>query len=137
MDSTLAEPERETASNHTATILCVEDEEVQLQLRRMVLEAAGYRVLMAQSGRQAVDMFRKNRVDAVILDYWMSGMNGLAVAGEIKRINPATPVIILSAYISLPDEGIGSVDIWLRKAEIDPEDLLGHLERLLSNRPTA
>ena len=134
MDTTLEQSHQGKQADPTATILCVEDEEVQLQLRRMVLEDAGFHVLTAQSGKQAIDMFRKNRVDAVILDYWMSGMNGLAVATEIKRLSSHTPVIILSAYISLPDEGIGSVDIWLRKAEIDPEDLLGHLRRLLDNR---
>src|SRR5690349_12627784 len=117
-----------------ATVLCVEDEEPQLQLRKLLLESGGFRVLAAQSGKQALDLFRNNTVDAVILDYFMPGMNGLVLARELKRLNPTIPIIIFSAYTSLPDEVIGTAEVWLRKAEIDPEDLLGHVRRLLDRR---
>jgi len=117
-----------------ATVLCVEDEEPQLQLRKLLLESAGYQVLPAQSGKQALELFRSNSVDAVILDYFMPGMNGLVLARELKRLKPNIPIIIFSAYTSLPDEVIGTAEVWLRKAEIDPEDLLGHVRRLLDKR---
>jgi DNA-binding response OmpR family regulator len=61
----------------------------------------------------------------------MPGMNGLVLAREMKRLKPNIPIIIFSAYTSLPDEVIGTAELWLRKAEIDPEDLLGHVRRLL------
>lgn len=50
----------------------------------------------------------------------MSDLNGVAVAREMKKLNFNTPIIILSAYQSLPGEVIGIADAWLRKAEIEP-----------------
>jgi CheY-like chemotaxis protein len=122
-------------SPEQATILCVEDEEPQLQLRKLLLESGGFHVLTAQSGRQALEVFRAHPVDAVILDYFMPGMNGLTIAREMKRLNPSVPIIIFSAYTSLPDEVIGTAEVWLRKAEIDPEELLAHVRRVLEQRP--
>ena len=117
----------------TATVLCVEDEEPQLQLRKLLLESAGFRVLGTQYAKQALELFKDNPVDVVILDYFMPGMNGLVLARELKRLKPTIPIIIFSAYPSLPDEVIGTAEVWLRKAEIDPEDLLAHVRRLLEN----
>jgi CheY-like chemotaxis protein len=123
-----------TPAPAAATILCVEDEEAQLRLRKLLLESAGYHVLAARSGAQALELFRNNPVDAIILDYFMPGMNGLTIAREIKQLDSSIPIIIFSAYTSLPDEVIGIAEVWLRKAEIDPEDLLAHVRRLLERR---
>lgn len=117
-----------------ATVLCVEDEEPQLKLRKLLLESAGFRVVTAESGKKAIELLRSEHVDAAIVDYWMPGMNGLALAREIKRVYPNTPVIIFSAYTYLPDEVIGSADLWLRKAEVDPDELLSHIRQLIAKR---
>jgi CheY-like chemotaxis protein len=117
-----------------ATILCIDDEEPGLQVRRMLLESAGYRVICARSGVEGLKAFQSEPVDAVVLDYWMSGMNGIAVAREIKRLNSATPIMILSAYGTLLDETLGLADIWLRKGEEEPQYILNKLQELLDNR---
>jgi DNA-binding response OmpR family regulator len=115
-----------------ATVLCVEDEEPQLKLRKLLLESAGFKVVTAESAKKAIELLRTQHVDAAIVDYWMPGMNGLALAREIKRVHPNTPVIIFSAYTYLPDEVIGSADLWLRKAEVDPDELLAHIRQLIA-----
>ena len=117
-----------------ATILCIDDEEPGLQVRRMLLESAGYEVLCARSGAEGIKVFQAHPVDAVVLDYWMSGMNGIAVAREIKRLSPGTPIMILSAYGTLLDETLGLADIWLRKGEEEPQYILNKLQELLDNR---
>jgi len=117
-----------------STILCVDDEEPGLKIRKILLETAGYRVLTALSGREGIKIFESDAIDAVILDYWMSGMNGVATARELKRINPSVPIIILSAYGTLLDETLGVADVWIRKGEEDPQYLLGELEMLLQTR---
>lgn len=119
----------------TATILCIDDEQTALQLRQHLLESAGYRVLAAKSGVLGIKSFKSEAVDAVILDYWMADMNGLQVAREIRKINPAVPIIILSAYGELLDESLGIADLWIRKGEEDPQYLLNRLEQLLSSQP--
>jgi len=117
-----------------ATVLCIDDEQTALQIRQHLLESAGYKVLAAKSGRQGVSAFKSQPVSAVILDYWMADMNGMQAAREIRRLNPAVPIIILSAYGELLDESLGIADIWIRKGEEDPQYLLSRLEELLKTR---
>ncbi len=119
-----------------STILCIDDEEPGLKVRKILLETAGHKVLTALSGREGIKAFESEPVDAVILDYWMAGMNGVATARELKRINPSVPVIILSAYGTLLDETLGVADIWIRKGEEDPQYLLETLDELLQSRAT-
>ena len=123
------------AAPSAATILCIEDEPPQLLLRKLLLESRGYIVITAESGREALKLFQVHAVDLVILDYWMSGMNGVFVAREMKQVKPNIPIIIFSAYQSFPAEVIGIADTWLRKAETEPTDLLYEVEKLLKRRP--
>src|SRR5260370_23477305 len=90
------------------TVLCVDDEQTALQ---SVLETEGYRVLVAKSGSQGIEIFNSEAVNAVVLDYWMTDMSGLQVARQIRKLNRAVPIIILSAYIELLDESLGLVDV--------------------------
>jgi CheY-like chemotaxis protein len=113
------------------TILCVDDEENALRLRQRLLESAGYRVLTARSGGEGIRTFESTAIDAVILDYWMAEMNGLETARRIRKLNPRVPIIILSAYGELLDESLGVADLWIRKGEGKPEDLLARLSQLL------
>lgn len=118
-----------------AAILCIDDEEPALALRRLVLEKAGYRVFTATSGKQGIELFRYQPVDVVILDYWMADMDGLDVASELKIITPKTPIIMLSGYTTILDEGLGKVDLWLRKGESDPEEMLSAVATMLDSHP--
>jgi CheY-like chemotaxis protein len=120
-------------SSDTAKILCIDDEEPGLQLRKLLLESAGYQVTTARSGAEGIQLFRSQPFDAIILDYWMSGMNGVSVARELKRLNAAIPIIILSAYASLPDEALGVADVWILKGGA-PESLLTSVREVLETR---
>jgi len=118
-----------------ATVLCVEDEDVQLRMRRRLFESAGYNVLEAQSAKEALDIFHSTRVDAVVMDYWLSGTggNGTAVAEQMKRDRPRTPIVMLSGFGALPGEG-AIVDLWLGKGHIQPQDLVAEVRRLIEIR---
>ena len=117
-----------------AAILCIDDEEPALALRRLVLENEGYRVFTALTGKQGIELFRHQPIDVVILDYWMADMDGLDVAEQLKGLSPKTPIIMLSGYTSILDEGLGRVDLWLRKGEGDPEQLLSAVVQALNSR---
>lgn len=117
-----------------ASILCIDDEEPALLLRRRVLERAGYRVFWALSGKEGIEQFRYQPTDVVIVDYWMAGMNGLEVAKQIKAMNARTPVIMLSGFTTILDEGLGKVDLWLRKGDSNPEQLLMAVVHMLDQR---
>lgn len=134
-------PEGFAASNgdslapDVATILCIDDESTGLLSRKLLLESAGHRVLEARSGPEGIRLFRSEKVDAVILDYWMSGMKGTTVATELKRINPTVPIIVLSGMSDLPGEAAGVVDQWLIKGSLRAEQLLESISTLLERRP--
>ena len=116
------------------TVLCVDDEQTALQ---SVLESEGYKVLVARSGSQGVEIFNSEPVNAVVLDYWMNDMSGLQVARKIRQLNRSVPIIILSAYIELLDESVGLVDVWIRKGERTPKYILNRLSELLDLRSNA
>jgi CheY-like chemotaxis protein len=100
----------------------------------MVLERAGYRVIAAMTGKQGIEIFRRQPIDVVILDYWMADMDGLDVAAELKAISPKTPILMLSGYASILDEGLGKVDLWLRKGQADPKQFLAAVARMLTRK---
>ena len=114
-------------------ILCVDDEELGLQIRRAVLERAGYSVLTALNGREGLDAFSSDPVDLVILDYSMPGMHGGDVALEMRRLRPQVPIILLSAYVNLPTEVTRIVDCSILKGD-GPELLLSKVREFLSER---
>jgi PAS domain S-box-containing protein len=124
----------EQPAPEAATILCIDDETAGLLPRQLLLESAGYRVIVARSGLEGIRLFQSEKVDAVILDYWMSGMKGTQVAAELKRINPGVPIIVLSGMLDLPGEAAGLVDEWIIKGSTRAEQLLNSINTLLEQR---
>lgn len=113
-------------------ILCIDDEEMGLQIRKVVLERAGYRVTTASSGPAGLEIFAKTPVDLVILDYFMPSMHGGLVAEEIRRQRPNIPIILLSAYVNLPRDVTEVVDCTVVKGD-SPETLLTRIRELLAS----
>jgi CheY-like chemotaxis protein len=112
-------------------LLCVDDEPVGLEVRKVVLQRQGYDVLTATSGREALRIFAEHAIQAVILDYSMPEMNGGQVAAELKRMNPRIKILLLSAYVDLPDEVSKFVDARAVKAT-SPTAFLSTLQQLLA-----
>jgi CheY-like chemotaxis protein len=122
------------AGEGVATILCIDDEDAGLLPRKLLLESAGHRVIEARSGAEGIRLFESEKVDAVVLDYWMSGMKGTAVAAELKRLDPSVPIIMLSGLPDFPGETMGIVDEWLLKGSSRAEHLLDKIRALLERR---
>jgi CheY-like chemotaxis protein len=91
-------------------ILCVDDEPTGLQVRQMLLESQGYEVLTATSGPEGLALFAANPIQVVVLDYAMPEMDGFQVALEMKRLKPEVKILLLSAYVDLPQETLHWVD---------------------------
>jgi CheY-like chemotaxis protein len=83
-------------------ILCVDDEENQLAVRKLVLESKGYAVLTAASGQQALGLLAQHQVDLVLSDHLMPGLTGTELARQIKAQMPELPVILISAVNEIP-----------------------------------
>jgi len=118
--------------NRAHLVLCVDDEVVGLRVRKILLERAGYQVLTAHDGKSGLEIFSAQPVEAVILDYAMPGMHGGEVAIKMRQTKPEVPIVLLSAYVGLPDEVSSLVDVYMTKGEGAPA-LLSKLGNLLSN----
>lgn len=116
-------------------ILCVDDEIVGLEVRRMLLERAGYRVLTALDGPAGLALFAREPIEAVVLDFSMPGMTGDQVARNMRQVKPDVPILMLSAYTSLPPEVTRLVDLYMTKGEGAPA-LLEKLDGLLLTHAT-
>jgi len=120
--------------NRAHLVLCVDDEAVGLRVRKILLERAGYEVLTAPDGHSGLEIFAVHPIEAVVLDYAMPGMHGGEVAKRMRQAKPQVPILLLSAYVGLPDEVSSLVDVYMTKGEGAPA-LLSKLGNLLS--PTA
>ena len=79
-------------------ILLVDDEEGIQLLYREEFEDAGYAVESARDGLEALDKFKTNPPDLVVLDINMPGMNGIEVLRQMKELRADLPIILSSAY---------------------------------------
>jgi CheY-like chemotaxis protein len=111
-------------------VLCVDDEVVGLKIRKILLERAGYRVLTAPDGPLGLEIFSAEPVEVVVLDYSMPGMHGGEVAIRMRQAKPEIPILLLSAYIGLPNDVLSLVDMYMTKGEGAPV-LLEKLSSLL------
>ena len=84
----------------TETVLLVDDEDMVLGVGEEMLKKMGYRVLLATSGKEAVELYKrhKNEIDLVILDMIMPDMGGGEAYDRMKGDNPKVKVILSSGY---------------------------------------
>jgi CheY-like chemotaxis protein len=102
--------------NRKAVILCVDDEENPLALRQCVLQTAGYKVLIARSGKEALELAAEHKLDLILTDHLMPGMNGTELAQQIKAQYPELPVVLFSGVNDIPI-GADFADAFLSKVE--------------------
>ena len=113
-------------------ILCIDDRENALTIRKLLLESKGYTVLTASDGPTGIKLAREHTLDAVVLDYRMPGMNGVQVAEVLKFEQPTLPIVLLSGVPNLPQPIISVVDAYVRKGEA-VDDLLSAIEQAMNS----
>jgi CheY-like chemotaxis protein len=79
-----------------ATVLIVDDEKLIRRTLRQMLEKAGYDVIEASDGLQALEIFTQNQPDLMICDIIMPNMEGIETLRTVKKINPDIKVIVIS-----------------------------------------
>jgi DNA-binding response OmpR family regulator len=105
-----------------STILCIDDEELPLSLRRQVLESAGYVVFTATNVIQGLEVFKSNSINLVITDHLLGHGTGDAFVTELRQLNPNMPIMILSGETSL-HEAVEPPDYYLHKLE-GPKEMI-------------
>lgn len=112
------------------TILCVDDNEQALSIRKLMLETRGYRVLACGSGNQALELFQRGGIDLVLSDLLMPGLDGAGLVSKIKDSSPETPVILFSGKVKAYEKDTRA-DVFLPKGMYAPVELLDRIRMLL------
>jgi CheY-like chemotaxis protein len=124
--------ESEAMGGHE-TILVAEDEEAVRNIVVRILEEAGYRVLTAVDGADAVRTFRDNEdVDLVILDVIMPKASGPLAYEEIRTLRPSVPVLFTSGYSDAASfKGVSALALRLVQKPYEPQTLLTEVRSVL------
>jgi CheY-like chemotaxis protein len=106
-------------------VLVVEDYEDARKMVEMILEDAGYRVLLAADGAEGVTLARQHRPDAILMDIFMPGLDGLEATRRIKA-DPATATVPVIAYTAKPSSARQGEELFaaICVKPCDPDDLL-------------
>jgi CheY-like chemotaxis protein len=95
-------------------ILCIEDNEPYLLLRKAVLERSGFNVVAASTEKQALEILAEAPVCLTISDHMLRGTTGVELAKRMKAIKPDVPIVIYSGKV--PD-ALQNVDAFINKGE--------------------
>lgn len=113
-----------------AVILCIDDSDVGLFVRKLLLEKYGHSVLTATCSAEGLALFKSEHVDLVISDHCLHGETGAEIAPQMKQLKPAVPFILLSGSIDPPD-CMAHIDLFMTKA-IDPHLFIQTITSMLS-----
>jgi two-component system cell cycle sensor histidine kinase/response regulator CckA len=99
---TRAEQQTLTDVQGKETILFAEDETLLRDLGVRILRAAGYEVLVAEDGQQALELFQAHadRIQALVLDVVMPRLDGLRLAEIARKTSPEVPIVFVSGFDS-------------------------------------
>ena len=114
-------------------LLLVEDDIDLQKVLAQYLELSGFRVYAANHGKHGLELFRKNHIDLCILDVMMPVMDGFTLAGEIRELDPAMPVVFLTAKNQKEDRLKGlkiGADDYITKP-FEAEELVLRLQNIL------
>jgi two-component system response regulator CpxR len=112
------------------TILCVDSNEQQLSIRKVMLETRGYRVVACTASAEAMDIFKRGGIDLVMADLTMPGVDGGQLIQSVKAFSPHTPAILLSSKAKTYDQETRA-DVFLPKGMSAPAEILERIRLLL------
>lgn len=119
-------------NNKATIVLVVEDEELVQELVRLYLENDGFRVVTAGDGREALDKFRSETPDLILLDIMLPTVDGWTVCKEIRKAS-STPIIMLTAKGEEMDRVLGlelGADDYIAKP-FSPREMVARVKAVL------
>lgn len=112
------------------TILCIDDNEQSLSIRKFMLETRGYHVVACTNGRDALEAFSRNYIDLILSDLMMPDVDGAELIRKLKSVSPSTPAILFSGKIKIYENEMHA-DLFLPKGMYAPTELLERIRLLL------
>ncbi|WP_047492050.1 response regulator transcription factor [Terriglobus sp. TAA 43] len=117
-------------------ILCVDDNEQTLSVRKFLLETKGYRVLAATSGHEALEIVEKyapGELSLLITDLLMPQMDGVELVRRMREAQPGLPSLMVSGTVTGYERGVGA-DMFLPKGACSPVELLERVRVLVARK---
>jgi CheY-like chemotaxis protein len=118
------------------TILCVEDNEQVLSVRKFLLETRGYRVVAAATAAEAMEYLERaaqGSVDLLISDVIMPVMDGNELVKRAKQMHPCLPTLLVSGTVSNFDRA-AAADAFLPKGACTPAEMLDRIRILVARK---
>jgi len=111
-------------------IMVVDDETAMREILKIMLK--DYKVIQASNGREAVELYQRERPDLVLMDVMMPIMNGIDATAEIKKMDPNAKIVAITAYASSKGEKIveAGADFILKKP-FSRKDVIGLIEKII------
>lgn len=113
---------------NNASVLCVEHRSEDLQAMKYMLEEAGYQVICATTGHQALLEVVRNPIQGVLLEYDLPDVSGGFVRDAMKELKPDLPVLLFSGVGGQTPFLLRFFDSYLRNAQ-HPEQTFLEMER--------
>jgi CheY-like chemotaxis protein len=115
-----------------ANVLVVDDQASLLELVSMILTQTGHTVLCASSGVEALMVFSSyhSKIDLVLTDVQMPGMNGIELLNRIRALDPSISILLMSGFV--PDDFEIPEDLRLLNKPFQPGELVEAVEQALA-----
>jgi len=108
------------------TILCVDEDERSLSIRKIMLQTRGYRVVACSDPALAVEAMKNGGIDLILADLVLPKLSGGKIVDQLKLISPGTPAIVFSgAAGACSDDTLA--DVFLSKSDCSAAQLLDHV----------
>ncbi len=102
-----------------------------------MLQELGHQVLTSSTAAEALELCGKHSFDIVVTDYKMPKMNGIELIARLRKLHPATAVILISGFtdtLGLDEAGTGA-DVVLQKSNNEVSQLVRAVNRLMRKQP--
>ncbi len=111
-------------------LLLVDDDELLRELLQMQIEVEGYDVAVAENGAEAIDLLRRERCDAVVLDLMMPVMDGMRFMRTLAQEVPDPPPVLVLSAVDSPEVRRDLAAVGVRDVVRKPVDLPDRLARI-------
>ena len=118
------------------TILCVDDNDQALSVRKFLLETRGYRVIAVTTAHEALDVLERalpGSIDLLLSDLLMPTMDGNELIRRAKDMSPALPAMLISGSVKQYERGIRA-DVFLPKGVCSPVEMLERIRVLVARK---
>jgi two-component system response regulator CpxR len=114
-------------------ILCVDENEQALSVRKFMLETRGYRVLTARTSAEALEIFESGNIDLVLSDLLLPHMDGNELVRRMKELSPDVPAILISGSVKA-FERANRADAFLPKGACTPLEVLERIRVMIARK---